>query len=115
MTRRAVVTLAAVALAAGVIVSEARAVGKCNSNVFSEEIASACGSSTGAAFRACSKQVIANCKTTDCSCTDPALPACGTTTTTSTTTTTTSTSSATTSSTVTATTTTTATTIFGTT
>jgi hypothetical protein len=98
MTRRAVVTLAAVALGAGVLVSSvATATGPCNKKVCSEEIAAGCAGLKGMALSACSKAVLLNCNTTDCSCTDPTLPACGpTTTTTSTTTTSTSTSTTTT-------------------
>src|SRR4030095_2544414 len=97
MTRRAVVTLAAVALGAGVFVSvsEARAAGKCNPHVCSEEISSACGAFTDAEFRACRKSVVGNCKThpdcsRECSVSAPGGPTTTTTTTTSTTTTTTS-------------------------
>src|SRR5262245_26702680 len=94
MTRRTVVTLAAVALAAGVFVSEARAAGKCTSNTCAEEIAVACAGLSGQDLSAGQKSVVSNCMTNpDCSCTDPVLPACGTTTTTSTTATTTTTSS----------------------
>src|SRR4030095_11085176 len=77
MTRGAVVTLAAVALGAGIFVSPAAAVKPCNPNVCSEEISSACGAFTDAEFRACRKSVLENCRTSpDCSCTDPSLPAC---------------------------------------
>src|SRR5215472_14033388 len=95
MTRRAVVTLAAVALAAGVFVSGANAApALCGSKQCAEEITAACGSLSGADFKACKRLVLDQCKIsgeTFCSCTDPALPACGPTTSTSSTTTTTTT------------------------
>jgi hypothetical protein len=96
MTPRAVVTLAAVALWAGVFVSEATAVGPCNKKVCSEEIAAGCAGLKGMALSVCTKAVLLNCDTTDCSCTDPTLPACTPTTTSSTTTTSTSTTTTTT-------------------
>src|SRR5262245_41164442 len=94
MIRRAVVTLAAVALTAGVFVSGASAAPPlCGSKPCAEEIGSACGAFTGADFRACKKSVTEQCEIsgeTFCSCTNPALPPCTPpTTTTSTTTTTT--------------------------
>src|SRR5262245_28341794 len=117
MTRKACVTLLAVALWAGGFVSEATAVGPCNPSVCSEEIATGCAGLEGGAFRACQKAVVDDSKTTGCSCPDPTLPACGTTTTTTTTaTSTTATSTTATSTTATSTTpTTSTTTIFGTT
>jgi mucin-6/19 len=93
MTRRAVVTLAAVALGASVFVSSvATATGPCNKKVCSDEIAAGCVGLKGMALSACSKAVLLNCNTTDCSCTDPTLPMCTPTTTTTTTSTTTSSS-----------------------
>src|SRR5215469_3175659 len=93
MTRRAVVALAAVALAAGVFVSEATAAGKCTNSTCAEEIAAACAGLSGKDLSACKKSVVSNCMTNpDCSCTDPSLPACGTTPTTTSTTTPTTTS-----------------------
>src|SRR5262245_66631575 len=93
MTRRAVVTLAAVALGAGVLVFGANAAAPlCGSKQCAEEIAAACGSLSSADFRACKNSVIDQCKIsgeTFCSCTNPALRACGPTTTSTTTTTTT--------------------------
>src|SRR5262245_34498262 len=108
MTRKAVVTLVAVALWAGGFVSEATATprsvvvhppGKlCNPNVCSEEVAAACPGLKAKAFNRCRKDLIANCRSGVCSCTgDPTLPACGPTTT-STSSTTTSSSTPTTSS-----------------
>jgi hypothetical protein len=98
MTRKAVVTLLlAVALWAGGFVSEAIATKLCNPNVCREEIAAACPDLKAAAFNTCRKELLANCRSGDCSCTDPTLPSCGpTTTTTSTTITTTSTTTTTT-------------------
>jgi NHL repeat len=112
MTRRAVLTFAAVALGAGVFVSSAAtATGPCSKKLCSEEIAAGCAGLKGMALSACSKAVLLNCNTTDCSCTDPTLPACGPTTTTTTTSSTTTTDTITT----TTATTTTATTLGGTT
>src|SRR4030095_17152682 len=95
MTRRAVVTLAAVALAPAVVVSGPEAAQPlCGSNQCAEEIQASCGTLSGADFKACKKLVLDQCKIsgeTFCSCTDPALPACGPTTTTSSTTSTSST------------------------
>jgi len=61
----------------------------CNPNVCKEEIAAACPGLKAAAFNACRKELIANCRSGVCSCTG--LPACGPTTTTTTSTTTTTT------------------------
>src|SRR4029453_16475903 len=92
MTGRAVVTLAAVVLrGSGLFSSVATATGPCNKKVCSEEIAAGCAGLKGMALSACSKAVLFNCNTTDCSCTDPTLPACGPTTTTTSSSTTTST------------------------
>src|SRR4029453_12304783 len=97
MTGRAVVTLAAVVLrGSGLFVSEATAVGPCNKKVCSEEIAAGCAGLKGMALSVCTKGVLLNCDTTDCSCTDPTLPACTPTPTSSTTTTSTSTTTTTT-------------------
>jgi hypothetical protein len=114
MTRRAVVTLAAVALGAGVFVSSvATATGPCSKKLCSEEIAAGCAGLKGMDLSACTKAVLFNCNNTDCSCTDPTLPACGPTTTTSSSTTTSTTSTTTpTSSTTTSSTTTTSTTMI---
>src|SRR5215831_5750481 len=88
MTRRAVVTLAAVVLAAGVFVSGPNAAPPlCGSKQCAEEITAACGSLSGANFKVCKGLVLDQCKIsgeTFCSCTNPALPACGPTTTTTT-------------------------------
>src|SRR5262245_8672609 len=85
MTWRAVVTLAAVALGAGVFVSGAKAAAPlCGSKQCAEEIAAGCAGLSGADFKACKKFVLDQCKIsgeTFCSCTDPTLPACGPTTT----------------------------------
>src|SRR4029453_240619 len=81
MTRKAVVTLLlAVAFWAGGFVSEATATKLCNPNVCREEIAAACPGLKAAAFNACRKELIANCRNGDCSCTDATLPAGGPTT-----------------------------------
>src|SRR4029453_9656261 len=86
MTGRAVVTLAAVVLrGSGLFSSVATATGPCNKKVCSEEIAAGCAGLKGMALSVCTKAVLLNCDTTDCSCTDPTLPACGPTTTTTTT------------------------------
>jgi hypothetical protein len=89
--------LAAVALAAGVFVSGAKAAPSlCGSKQCAEEIAAGCAGLSGADFRACKRFVLDQCKIsgeTFCSCTDPTLPACGPTTTTTTTTTSTTTTS----------------------
>src|SRR4030095_1133586 len=90
MIRRAVVTLAAVALGAGVFVSGPKAAPPlCGNKQCAEEISSACGAFTGEEFRACKKSVVEQCKIsgeTFCSCTNPALPPCTTGTTPTTTT-----------------------------
>src|SRR4029450_906566 len=100
MTRKAVVTLLAVALWAGGFVSGASAAPPlCGSKFCAEEIAVACAGLSGADFRACKTSVLNACKLsgeTTCSCVNPALPPCGQTTTTTTTTTTTSTTTTTT-------------------
>src|SRR4029453_5271363 len=96
MIRGAVVTLAAVALGAGVFVpSVARAQNVCTKKACAEEVAAGCAGLSGMALSTCSKAVIAQCKIMPpiCSCTDPPLPACGPTTTTTSSTTTTTTSS----------------------
>jgi hypothetical protein len=92
MTRRAVVTLAAVALGAGVFVSSVATAAPpvCGKKACSEEIAAGCAGLSGRDLSVCSKSVIANCKTGSCSCTGE-IPACGPTTTTTTSTTTTTT------------------------
>src|SRR5262245_34565492 len=117
MTLRAVVTLAAFALWAGVFVSEARAAPPtCGSKNCGDEQATACAGLSGGNLSACKKCVISECKLGDCSCIgDPNLPSCDTmgpicnppTTTTTTTTTTTSTTTSSTTTTTTSTTTTT--------
>jgi hypothetical protein len=93
MTRRAVVALAAVALTAGVFVSGAgAALPLCGSKPCAEEIAAACAGLSGKDPKICKSEVIMDCKLSNetfCSCTNPALPACGTATTTTSTTTTT--------------------------
>src|SRR4029453_17622431 len=82
MIRGAVVTLAAVALAAGVFVSGAKAAPPlCGSKQFAEKNAAACGRLWGADFRACKKLVLDQCKIsgeTFCSCTNHGLPPCTT-------------------------------------
>src|SRR5262249_59706769 len=78
MTRKAVFALLlAVAIWAGVFVSEATATKLCNPNVCREEVAAACPGLKAAAFNRCRKDLIANCRNRVCSCTgDPTLPAC---------------------------------------
>src|SRR4029450_1437691 len=84
-------------LGAGVLVSSvATATGPCSKKLCAEEIAAGCGGLKAMALSTCSKAVLLHCDTTDCSCTDPTLPACGPTTTTTSSTTTTSTSTSTT-------------------
>src|SRR5262245_24710626 len=110
MTRRAGVTLAAVALGAGVFVSGAKAAPSiCGSKACSEEIAAGCAGLSGAALKACKSSILAQCDAGQCTCTgQPGLPDFPvTTTTTSSTTTSTTTSSTTSSTTVSSTTTTT--------
>jgi hypothetical protein len=101
MIGRAVVTLAAVALGAGVFVpSVARAQNVCTKKACAEEIDAGCAGLSGMALSTCTKAVIAQCKIMPpiCSCTDPTLPMCTPTTTTTTTSTTTSSSTTTTTS-----------------
>jgi hypothetical protein len=81
MTRRAVVTLAAVALGVGVFVSSlaTAAAPACGNKSCSEEIAARCAGLTGMAAKTCSKSVIDQCNTGTCTCTgEPGLPVCGT-------------------------------------
>src|SRR5215475_14427699 len=95
MTRKAVVTLAAVALWAGVFVSSlaTAAAPACSNKSCSEEIAARCAGLTGMAANTCSKSVIDQCNTGTCTCTgQPGLPVCGATTTTTSTTTSSTTS-----------------------
>src|SRR5215813_272761 len=100
MTRRAVVTLAAIALGAGVFVSGANAAPSlCGSKACSEEIATGCAGLSGAALKACKSAILDQCKAGTCTCTmQPGLPDCtpATTTTSTTTSSTTSTTTATT-------------------
>src|SRR5262245_55089328 len=106
MTRRAGVTLAAVALGAGVFVSGAKAASPiCGSKACSEEIAAGCAGLSGAALKACKASILDQCKAGTCTCTmQPGLPECPVTTTTTSSTTTSSTTSSTTTSTSTSTT-----------
>src|SRR5262245_38962243 len=100
MTRRAVVTLAAVALGAGLFVSPVATAAPpaCSNKSCSEEVAAGCAGLSGKARNMCRKSVIAQCNTGTCTCTgEPGLPDCTpTTTTTSTTTPSTTTSTTTT-------------------
>src|SRR5262249_5338879 len=84
MTRRAGVTLAAVALGAGVFVSGAKAAPSiCGSKACSEEIAAGCAGLSGAALKACKSSILAQCDAGQCTCTgQPGLPDCPVTTTT---------------------------------
>src|SRR5215475_6984410 len=88
MTRRAVVTLAAVALGAGVFVSGGKAAPSiCGSKNCADEVAAGCPGLSGKDLDNCKTSVLNQCKLGVCSCTgDPALPACGPTTTSTTTT-----------------------------
>ena len=88
MTRRAGVTLAAVALGAGVFVSGAKAAAPlCGSKQCAEEIAAGCAGLSGAALKACKSSILDQCNAGLCTCTgQPGLPDCPVTTTTSTTT-----------------------------
>src|SRR5262245_62960851 len=88
MTRRAVVTLVAVALGAGVFVSGAKAAPPlCGSKQCAEEIAAGCAGLSGADLKACKSSILAQCNAGQCTCTgQPGLPDCPTTTTTTTTT-----------------------------
>jgi hypothetical protein len=95
MTRRAGVTLAAVALGAGVFVSSL-ATGAppqaCSKKSCAEEVSSACGAFTGMAASTCTKNLLAQCNAGLCTCTgQPGLPNCPVTTTTTTSSTTTTT------------------------
>src|SRR5262245_34545228 len=99
MTRRVVVTLAAVALGVGVFVSSSAMAansGRCDKNTAcSDEISAACGPHPA---KSCVDNVINQCNAMQCTCTgEPGLPPCpvGATTTTSTSTTTSSTTSST--------------------
>src|SRR5262245_9081284 len=100
MTRRAVVTLAAVALGAGLFVSPVATAAPpaCSNKSCSEEVAAGCAGLSGKARNMCRKSVIAQCNTGTCTCTgEPGLPDCTPTTTpTSTTTPSTTTSTTTT-------------------
>src|SRR5215475_9693801 len=79
MTRRAVVTLAAVALAAGVFVSGPEAAPPlCGSKQCAEEIAAGCAGLSGAALKACKSSPLDQCNAWTCSCTlQLGLPVCG--------------------------------------
>jgi hypothetical protein len=92
MTRGAVVTLAAVALGAGVFVSGAKAASPiCGSKQCAEEIAAGCAGLSGAALKACKSSILDQCKAGLCTCTgQPGLPDCPVTTTTTSSTATTS-------------------------
>src|SRR5262249_45693983 len=83
MTRRAGVTMAAVALGAGVFVSGAKAAPSiCGSKACSEEIAAGCAGLSGAALKACKSSILAQCDAGQCTCTgQPGLPDCPVTTT----------------------------------
>src|SRR5262249_45839032 len=76
MTPRAGVTLAAVALGAGVFVSGAKAAPSiCGAKACSEEIAAGCPGLSGAALKACKSSILDPCKAGVCTCTgQPGLP-----------------------------------------
>jgi hypothetical protein len=78
MIRRAVVSLAAVALGVGVFVSGAKAAAPiCGSKACSEEIAAGCPGLSGAALKACKSLLLEQCKAGTCTCTmQPGLPNC---------------------------------------
>src|SRR5215475_8812115 len=81
MTRRAVVTLAAVALGAGVFVFSSSAMadkgGRCDkTTACNDEISDACGPQPS---MSCAKNITDQCKAFLCTCTgESGLPACGT-------------------------------------
>src|SRR5262245_32674148 len=69
MTRRAVVTLAAIALGAGVLVSSANAAPpECSSKNCSDDVNTACAGLSGQALKTCKSCVLDECKTAACSC-----------------------------------------------
>ena len=85
--RRAVGILAIAVLGVGTIVSVATATRPCG-RACSDEVAAACSGLSGRDFRTCQRQVLKNCRTTDCTC-DGSGTACGAGAATTTTTTTT--------------------------
>src|SRR5262245_920879 len=89
MARGAAVLFATVALAAGVLVSGAKAApSPCSAKQCADEVAAGCPGLSGKDLDNCKTSVLNQCKLGVCSCTgDPTLPACGPTTTTTTTTT----------------------------
>src|SRR5262245_66194840 len=91
MTRKAVVTLVAVALWGGVFVSGANAAPPiCGQKSCSDEIAAGCAGLSGKDRSTCKKSLVDQCKADQCTCTgDPTLPTCPVTTTTTSSTTTT--------------------------
>lgn len=76
--KSAVGTLAAAVLGVGALVSVAMATRPCKgpSGPCADEIATACDGETGAAFRACKRSVLGNCRKTTCTC-DGSGTACG--------------------------------------
>src|SRR5262249_60880204 len=69
MTRQAVVTLAAVALAAAVFVSGSKAAPPaCSSKNCSDDVSVACAGLSGMALKACKTCVLDLCKTAACDC-----------------------------------------------
>jgi hypothetical protein len=83
--RRAVGILAIAVLGVGTLVSVAMATRPCGAKVCSDEVAAACGSETGSAFRTCKRLVLRNCRTTSCTCDGSGTPCEATATTTTTT------------------------------
>jgi len=73
--RRAVGILAIAVLGVGTIVSVATATRPCG-RACSDEVAAACSGLSGRDFRTCQRQVLKNCRTTDCTC-DGSGTACG--------------------------------------
>src|SRR5262245_58166467 len=70
MTRRAVVTLAAIALGAGVFVSGANGAPPtdCSGKLCSDDVSTACAGLSGQALKTCKTCVLDECKTAACSC-----------------------------------------------
>jgi len=72
----AVGTVVAALLGVGLLASVAMATRPCKPSLCADEIATACDGETGAAFRACKRSVLGNCRKTTCTC-DGSGTACG--------------------------------------
>jgi hypothetical protein len=70
LARQLAITVAAVALAAGVLSSEVRASGLCDKKTCKPEFNKFCHDLPGgdAAEETCKAAILSNCRTTDCSC-----------------------------------------------